>query len=106
MHVDARNSLSLRGPGSPFIDITKRRQGIPIDEESREVALPRQDYVLDVSRPPQSTPRWRHVAISWIHAGLLAELVGIVIFLFGLAVVTVVRGLVEIASWLGSALLP
>jgi hypothetical protein len=67
-------------------------------------ASPRHDYVLDVSRPPQSTPRWRRIAISWIHAILLAELTAVVIALLGLAVDGAVRGIVEIVSGLGRTL--
>jgi hypothetical protein len=104
MHVETRDAASLRGSGAAFIDATIRPQATPIDEEIREGAPARQDYVLDVSGPPQLTPRWRRIAISWIHAILLAELTGVVIVLLGLAVAVAVRGVAEIVSWLGRAL--
>jgi hypothetical protein len=77
-----------------------------MDEEIRYSASPRQNYVLDVSRPPQTTRRWRRIAISWIHAILLAELAGIGIVFVGLTIAIAVRGVAEIGSWIGRALSP
>ena len=104
MQAETRHTMTLHGLAAAFVDATGRPQAIPIDERIRGGALPRQAYVLDVSRPLQSMPRWRRIAVSWIHAILLAELTGIVIFLLGLTVALAVRSVVEIASWLARVL--
>ena len=61
----------------------------------------RPEEVLDVSRPLQTTPGWRRIATSWILAILVAQLAGILMFVLSLMVAVPVRGLVEVARWLG-----
>ena len=64
------------------------------------------DDVLDVSRKVQTTPRWRRYGVRLLQAIVLAELTGVAIVVLGVPLALTARGIVELAAWLGRAVVP
>src|SRR5688500_16005700 len=108
MHSNAATgndlALALTEPGLTHTRAKSVATALVTTDHS--VVSPWQDYVLDVSRPLDTTPRWRRIGVTWLQAIVLAELAGVALVLLGVPLALAARGIVELVALLGRSFVP
>jgi len=97
-------TLGLIPPGLAHVPVTSPASALVTTDHG--FVGPWQNSVLDVSRPVETTPRWRRVGIWSLQAIVLAELAGAAIVVLGLPLALAARGIVELVAWLGRSVVP
>ena len=62
-------ALGLTRPGLTHVRANSVASALATTDHG--VVSPWQDYVLDVSRPLETTPRWRRIGVRWLQAVVL-----------------------------------